>query len=190
MTTVTIDNIKIGKKTYKAISDPVYANHIGNDFEPETCNLICCFAEDGGACLDIGANIGMTSLLMSDLFQEVYSFEPAPSTFKILQKNIDANKLKNINAFNFGLGDRAFASEIQYSDGNRSGGFITDKSEGTKVNKTEQVKIEKGDRLLKDVNCHPSFIKIDVEGYELNALRGLNETIKKNQPVVMVEANH
>lgn len=189
MIEISIEGIKVGDRRFNVFADHLYAEYLGSEFEPDTCKLISCFG-GGKSCLDVGANIGMTTLLMSDLFDEVFSFEPAPSTFKILQKNIERNKLENITTFNVGLGSKAMISEIQFSEGNRSGGFINDNTKASVGHVTEQVKIGKGDDLLFGTACNPAFIKIDVEGYELNALHGLECTIKENEPVVMLEANH
>jgi len=53
-------------------------------------------------CLDIGANIGNHSLYFSKYFKSVYSFEPHPDTFMLLEFN--TKKKSNINCFNFGGG--------------------------------------------------------------------------------------
>ena len=189
MNTVDIDNLKIGNHFYNVVTDPLYGQHLGNEFERHTCDLISCFDEQG-SCLDVGANIGMTTLLMSNLFSEVYSFEPAPSTFSLLKENVERNGLKNIKLFNVGLGSEALSTEIQFAEGNRSGGFINDITKASDGHVTEQIMVEKGDEILKVHQLTPSFIKMDVEGYELHALRGLKKAINQSNPVVMVEANH
>ena len=45
METVKLENIKVGNRSYNVISDPTYANHLRNDFEPYTCDLINCFSD-------------------------------------------------------------------------------------------------------------------------------------------------
>lgn len=90
----------------------------------------------------------------------------------------------------FGLGSKAFSTEIQFAEGNRSGGFINDITKASEGHITENITVEKGDSLLKRHHIRPAFIKIDVEGYELNALRGLKKIMRTSRPVVMLEANH
>ena len=189
MNTIEINNLKIGNHFYNVVSDPIYGQHLGNEFERHTCELISCFDVEA-ACLDVGANIGMTTLLMSKLFKEVYSFEPVPSTFSLLKRNVERNRLENIALFNVALGSEAFSTEIQFAEGNRSGGFINDITKASEGHVSEKIMVERGDAILKEHHVIPSFIKIDVEGYELQALRGLEQSINQSQPVVMLEANH
>ena len=189
MNTIEIDNLKIGNHFYNVVSDPIYGQHLGREFERHTCELISCFDLEA-ACLDVGANIGMTTLLMSRLFKEVYSFEPVPSTFSLLKRNVERNRLENIALFNVALGSEAFSTEIQFAEGNRSGGFINDITKASEGHVSEKIMVERGDAILKEHHVIPSFIKIDVEGYELQALRGLEQSINQSQPVVMLEANH
>lgn len=183
---IRIPNVRIGEREYNVISDTVYAAHIGKDFEPNTCDLVRDLARGGKCALDIGANVGMTTLLLSDLYTKVLSFEPTPSTFFLLESNIAENNINNVEIFNVGLGDENISSKITYASGNRSGGFISSSIEASKGHEVEQVKLVRGDTL----KMKPDFIKIDVEGYELQVLRGLNETIQEHLPVVMFEVNH
>ena len=60
---------------------------------------------DSDIFIDVGANIGFYSVLFSDKFSRVYSFEPNNRNFLVLNKNIEKNQLTNIETFNFGLGD-------------------------------------------------------------------------------------
>lgn len=189
MNTIEIDNLKIGDHFYNVVSDPIYGQHLGGEFERHTCELISCFDADA-VCLDVGANIGMTTLLMSKLFKEVYSFEPVPSTFSLLKRNVERNRLENVALFNFALGSEAFSAEIQFWEGNRSGGFINDVTKASDGHVTEKIMVERGDVILQERHLTCSFIKIDVEGYELHALRGLEQSISQSKPVVMLEANH
>jgi FkbM family methyltransferase len=189
MNVTKIKNLKIGNNFYNVSSDAIYAQHLGEEFEPHTCQLIDCFSKKG-CCIDIGANIGMTSLLMSSLFNDVYSFEPAPSTFSLLKQNVENNNIENIQLFNIGLGNEAFSTEIQFAEGNRSGGFINDITKASEGHVTEDIRVEVGDAILEEHHLLPSFIKIDVEGYELHVLRGLKNVVSKANPVVMLEANH
>ena len=61
---------------------------------------------DSKIFIDVGANIGFYSILLSNNFNQIYSFEPHNRNFFVLVKNINKNKLKNIKTFNFGLGEK------------------------------------------------------------------------------------
>ena len=135
--------------------------------------------------IDIGANIGFYSILSSNQFNQIYSFEPNERNFKVLKKNIENNKLENIKFFNFGLGDN---EEILIGNSNTKGElFQTSGFAISKDNKKgESVLIKKGDDILqfKDKNL---TIKIDVEGFESFVLSGLKSTLINNWCVLQVE---
>ena len=135
--------------------------------------------------IDIGANIGFYSILSSNRFEHIFSYEPNKRNYKILKKNIHTNNLKNIKIFNFGLGEN---EEILIGNSNTKGelfqtsGFAVSKNN----NKGERVLIKKGDDILQFKNTNLT-IKIDVEGFELFVLKGLKNTLVKNQIILQVE---
>jgi FkbM family methyltransferase len=125
--------------------------------------------------IDIGANIGFYSILSSDRFKHIYSFEP----------NIENNKLNNIQILNFGLGEK---EEVLLGNSNTKGklfqtsGFAVSKNN----KKGESVLIKKGDDVLKFKN-KTLAIKIDVEGFEFFVLNGLKNTLINNWCVLQIE---
>lgn len=135
--------------------------------------------------IDIGANIGFYSILSSNKYEQIYSYEPNKRNFQILKKNIDTNNLKNIKIFNFGLGEN---EEVLTGNSNTKGelfqtsGFAVSKNN----KKGERVLIKKGDDVLQFKNSTLT-IKIDVEGFELFVLKGLKNTLVKNQTILQVE---
>ena len=135
--------------------------------------------------IDVGANIGFYSVLFSDKFSRVYSFEPNKRNFLVLNKNINKNQLLNIETFNFGLGDK---KETLKGHSNTKGelfqtsGFALSKSS----NVGEDVLIKKGDDVLQ-FNDENITVKIDVEGFELFVLKGLEKTLIDNFCVLQIE---
>ena len=185
MDTIEKRNFRIGKRQYSILSDPKYGEALGARFEPNTTELINNLITNGTA-IDVGANIGCTTLLMAEVCQQVHSFEPVPSTCSLLSENIRRNCISNVEIYNLGLGVAEAASQISFSPGNRSGGFVSDLTQASVGHEVEAVKIVPGDTL----GLRPSFIKVDVEGYEALVLRGLRDTLECSRPVVMFEANH
>jgi len=135
--------------------------------------------------VDIGANIGFYSILFSDQFDQIYSFEPNKRNFKVLKKNIDNNKLKNIQIFNFGLGEN---KEFLIGNSNSKGELF--QTSGFTINKDnkkgEKVSIQKGDEVLHFKN-KTITIKIDVEGFEFFVLKGLKSTLVNNLCILQIE---
>src|SRR5699024_3605400 len=139
---------------------------------------------------DIGSNIGLTSLLFSSLAAQVYSFEPSPTTFKILKENLLRAKAENVEAINIGLGEQQERMTITFAANNRSGGFISDKIKHKKEYITEEIQIEILDNFFYEKINRFDFVKIDVEGFESSVIRGGLNLIKKYKPIVILELNH
>ena len=133
-----------------------------------------------GTFLDIGANIGNHSLMFNRLRPDVtiHSFEPIFKNYILLHENTK-NK-PNIKTYHVGLGStNEFVPTTQPSRHN-SGGIAIDKENGA----GENIIIIPGDMMnITGV----TFIKIDVEGYELYALRGLNNSIMNSYPNIWIE---
>ena len=185
-------SITIGKKTYDINGDS-YLSLMGNEFEPGLSKAIFAIgklAKGPGAALDIGGNIGMTALLLSQNHDIVYSFEPSPRTYKILVKNIESNQVSNIKAMPYGLGECNETLSITAAPDNASGGFISKNIDHLDGHITEQCEIKNGDLAVQNINLDINTIKIDVEGNELTVLSGLKKTLKKYHPIVILEMNH
>lgn len=132
--------------------------------------------------LDIGANIGSHSIFFSNYFKRVLSFEPVKRTFKILELNTE--KIKNINLFNLALSDTSKKSMIYVNHSASGLSSLENKSESF-------LKEEINTQILDDLNVlkkdEIGLIKIDVEGHEINVLKGGMETIKKTSPLLLIE---
>ncbi len=156
-------------------------------YEAGTLDIFKRFLNPGDCFIDIGANIGLMSLYASKLVGEtgkVISFEAHPETFKWFQFNIDLNHAANIQANSFALGSEAGNAEIYDNwDINRGGASLIVKSKDS-VGHAIEVKVL--DEVL-DSKVVPKLIKIDVEGFELPVLQGAEKTIRKHQPILVVE---
>ncbi len=137
----------------------------------------------GMTVLDIGANIGLYALTFSRLAGptgQVYAFEPAPDLFSALDAARRLNHAANLQTFACGLGAADATLRLQRSFFNSGDNRIG--KGGDFSGDAADVPIRRGDDLVAGA---PSvdFIKIDVQGWELHALRGLNETIARSPGV-------
>jgi FkbM family methyltransferase len=154
-------------------------------YEVRELDLINCFFEEHysddlkGTCLDIGSNIGNHSVYFSKMFNKVRSFEPNPHPFKLLR--INTENYKNIHISNFGLSDQHCSATFFTSKSNIGGSSLHGKS-GEKI----QVQLETLDELnFNGENI--SFVKIDVEGNELQVLKGGENFFKEHSPIIAFE---
>lgn len=141
---------------------------------PETKELIV---------FDVGANIGEYSIAVSKLFRDrnikIFSFEPSKETFKILLQNIRG--IYNIIPVNLGLNDKE-AKQRLFSDSRYSGlsSIYNRRLDhfNIKFDKTEEIELTTIDSFcLNNEIENIDFLKIDVEGNELNVLQGANRLI-------------
>jgi len=182
---------KINGKPYSISSDDDYLDHVEGEFEPEMVSLFKSLIQPADTVLDIGANIGCTSLLFGDLARKVYSFEPSPTTHRWLVQNVRMAKLNNVEPINLGLGKDAGTFELTFAPNNRSGGFVSNLTNASEGHQVEQITIAKGDDFIREHQiAKVDFIKIDVEGFEQSVIEGLAETIAREQPIVVLELNH
>lgn len=145
----------------------------------------------GNHVIDIGANFGWYSTLFSRWVGDegkVYSFEPLPDVFCELNNNIELNNLKNIETFPFAISDEEGSAVISFpvSLGSEYASIAT-----TKIAEREYeavCEVTRLDKLVEDIGiAQVDFIKIDVEGNEINVLKGAEQTLLKYKPSLMIE---
>ena len=137
--------------------------------------------------LDIGANYGFISLALQTNLNEttmIHSFEPHPAIFKTFQKSVFENKMNNITLNNVAIGseDCDIVLNLYGQTSNILGSNENIKGKVT----IEQINL---DNYILVNNIQPNFIKIDVDGYEMNVLKGLRQTITKFKPIMVIETN-
>jgi len=144
----------------------------------------------GEYALDIGANIGYFTLLFASLVGDqgrVFSFEPEPSNFKILQKNISVNNYQNVMAENVAVTN--FDGRVDLYLSEKAAGWHRIYSSKLASKNNIPVKAIKLDNYFKDINISEkiSFIKIDVEGSEFGVLKGMASLLQecKNLQIIL-----
>ncbi len=184
-------SVKIDDKTFEMAGDDYLTIYVKNDFEPHMVYLFKSLVNKTDNVLDIGANIGCTSILFGALANKVVSLEPNPSAFDFLKRNISNSRLKNVVIQNIGLGASAGEFEMAFDRGNRSGSFINNFQQASSEHEKVKVHIERLDDVEDRFKLFPiDLIKIDVEGFEQQVLQGAIKTIEKNKPIVVLEMNH
>lgn len=183
--------VRIGRQAYTITSDDDYLQAIGPEFEPEMTHLFSALAEGSRCVLDIGANIGCTALLFGQMAEAVYAFEPSPTTFGFLQRNLDRSGMTHVYPRNFGLGAEAGEFPLTFAPANRSGGFVSNQTRASAGHVVEQIVIRPLDAIAETFGDKPlDFMKIDVEGFEGHVLRGASATLARHRPLVVLELNH
>ena len=159
---------------------------------PELVELI---RRTGDTMVDVGANVGVFSLLGSAYFRNVLAFEPTPSTLDRLHQNLRISDARNVAAFGYALSD-SYRKEVLYENplnigGNKLGPFAADykarsRKSGWRTYEVDTVTLDDILAETKAVNA-VDLVKIDVEGHEVHVIRGARETIAKHRPILFVE---
>lgn len=141
--------------------------------------------------VDIGANIGMTSLALASISPAgtVYSFEPSPPTYKLLQRNIHSNNANNCMTLNIACGSSNGTVEFHDNPNSASASHLS-LAGTTLIDGNCQVEVIRlDDFITQHAVERVDFIKIDVEGLELDVVNGARETLSKFKPSLFIEFN-
>ena len=142
-----------------------------------------------GSFIDCGCNFGAYSIPIAKKFenQNIYAFDASKKAIHNLEKNINLNKIKNITYFNIGIGDKN-------TEGYFNEDIIDLKNDGsfrfTQNKNNEKVNIYKLDDIFKNEKISLKeniIIKLDIEGFDFLALRGLSETLQKSKVIIFIE---
>ena len=142
----------------------------------------------GDICWDIGANIGFyTCLLAAQVGNNgmVVAFEPASRTYGYLKENISLNQFTNVTVVNKGLGDTQEQRHLYYSEAVLAEGTASLKYVNGRA-ASERVTLDTIDNLFRELSA-PNFVKIDVEGYQLEVLKGGEYYLKTHAPLLIAE---
>ncbi|MBN8739008.1 MAG: hypothetical protein BGP24_10405 [Lysobacterales bacterium 69-70] len=145
-----------------------------------------------GVAVDVGANIGNHTLWFARRFARVVAVEPNPVCTHLLQASLLMNGVDNVHLLALGLsdtaGERPFHADLHGNLG-RSGLAAELAASATR---SFPVRVERGDTVL-DATALAGLplrlVKLDIEGHELAALRGMAGLLRTQQPVVLFEAN-
>jgi FkbM family methyltransferase len=174
----THGNRKINLFGYKVkldLSESIQYGIYMSIFEEEESAWVREILRPGMTFVDVGANIGYFSLLASSLvgtMGKVFSFEPSEYAYKKLKQTIKSNNIQNIHAMNSALGDVIETRTLlTQGDNTHSPSFVP--STGVFLNVAQVVTLD--DFVTQNGIKVIDLIKIDVEGFEPNVIRGMNK---------------
>jgi FkbM family methyltransferase len=131
--------------------------------------------------VDVGANVGVYSILAGGCGAKVIAIEPVPSSFDSLEDNIYLNRLeKRISALNIGLASKS--GTLRFTTGYGSTNHVVANGEG---NPSIDMPVKRLDDLLREGPI-PTVIKIDVEGYEIEVIAGAQNVLTQNKVMAVI----
>jgi FkbM family methyltransferase len=173
------------------------------DFDPWVDRTLARLAGPGDIAIDIGANIGTTTLCLARAVGptgRVFSFEPLPSNFEMLRANLKANGFQHVEAWRVALSDRRGVGRMVEVEGQagqaRMGEVVAGApNEHSWLGHSGMTAVEvitstfdawAADQQLRSV----SVCKIDVEGFEESVLRGMHDSLQKRILQAFVVERH
>lgn len=158
-------------------------------YEPAVGNwMLARFGSGGGTFLDIGANFGWYSCLFSRLAGEagrVVAFEPEPRNFELLERNLLRNRCANVTALREGVAERAGELELHLYKASNPGRHSLLPMAGGETVSVPVVTLDERLAALGLGGQPIDLMKIDIEGYELPALRGAAATLSRCMNLVI-----
>lgn len=161
-------------------------------FEPGERAFLQRFLQPGMTVLDVGAHHGLYTLLAAKQLRTqgcVYSFEPSPREQKALRLNLRLNRCKNVKLQPFALGSGDQHADLYVVDVFNTGCNSLKPPDVQHATSKVTIRVRTLDNWLTEERIKQvDFIKLDVEGGELDALRGAEQTLQtKPRPVIMCE---
>jgi FkbM family methyltransferase len=159
-------------------------------YERGTLSVIQNVLKPGDRFVDIGANVGLMTLVAAKTIGaggRVDSFEPLPEIRRLLELSIEQNRFSNIFLHELALGSAPSRMAIhRHPEVNRGSASLAWTSQ---ENDSLDICLETLDRTIYNLSSQPiAMMKIDVEGWELEVLRGGISTLAREpQPVLCIE---
>ena len=152
-------------------------------YEQELAELLSHYIRKDNVFYDLGAHWGYFTILASKFVGtkgKVYAFEPMPQNFLRLEQNIRINNVKNIAPLNVAVSDKKRTIKFSNSEDTFANTYINTNEE----NFVEVKAISLDQFTLEKSVLPPHFIKIDVEGAEIDVLIGAERLIKEHGPMI------
>lgn len=164
--------------------------------EPEL-RVVKHLVKAGDTVVDVGANVGWYTRYLSILVGDkgrVISLEPMPETFALLSICVKWYRLSNVILFNVGASESDKAAVMQvppYDSGgdNFYRAHVVDDGLRSDAMHSREVKLRSLDSLLGETVREVAFIKCDVEGHELELIKGSRQTIKAQKAAWLMEVS-
>ena len=181
---VTIHDIYL----YLSEDDWVIGSRIAglNEYEPQIIEQFKSYCRTGMNVLDIGANIGVYTMLAAKLVGthgKVFAYEPYPTNCTLIRKSIQENQFKNIQLFQNAVSDK---EEFIYLDSEPGGSnCMSIQADPAYIPELIVQSVTVDATIPKETRI--DLIKIDIEGFEGIAIQGMLNTLNNNRPIIFME---
>lgn len=161
--------------------DPHHRDLFPETWEPETYEFLRTRVKPGATCIDVGAHVGIYALSLarwSGATGRVFAFEPNPGSRRILESNVRRNRLQErITVVPQGVSDHASEAQFFAAEGAAFSRFGEPNPERPEGHQAMTVSLTTLDEFCSARDIRPEWILLDIEGFEVAALRGARRII-------------
>ena len=175
-----------GQKLFLDKEDSLLLSTRKNNYDKFEVECLKQIIKKGDIVVDLGANIGYYTLILAQLVGKsghVYAFEPEPSNFEILSKNVKENKHDNVTLVQKAISDKNGKVKLYVSKRNLASHRIFDAED---KRKSIEVDVTTLDEYFQKSKKLVKFIKMDVEGAEGAAISGASKIIQDSKNLVIM----
>jgi len=166
-----------------------WSRYYEEDYEADNYAFLQQQVKPGMHIIDIGAHLGLFSVCSSQLTGpkgKIICFEPTPETFTVLKETLRLNNCENTTAIQAAVSNREGTATFYVGNKSVSNTNSLVKNKPEKETSGYEVKLVTIDSIVAEYAIHPSVIKIDAEGAELDVLKGGIKTFKELKPVLIL----
>ncbi len=161
------------------------------EYEAATNRILAEYIKSDDVVIEAGANMGSETLLISRLATtgHVYGFEPNPYVFERLKINVSINELKNVEVYDQALGEKDCTVQFNiYPKDFCNSGMSSKYMETSQTRKIEVIQKTLDSFVMEHNLPKIDFIKMDIQGAEMDMLTGAQNTISTHKPTIFTEA--
>ena len=189
--------VRMGGSTYQVYGnheDPYYRNAVDAESSFATMGKVLSrFCSEDAQIVDIGANIGLSAMFFNSLLPRarVLALEPSLRNFRYLKQNLRQNNLSMIEARQLAASSEVGILRLHEEPDFGAGSYIVNEHHSAGVSASPiEVQAKPLDQIVAEEGLERiDFIKIDVEGSELDVLNGMQDTLRRFSPIVFMEIN-
>lgn len=151
-----------------------------NIWEPFETQLLIERLHPDSVFVDVGANIGYYTLIAASIIGEqgrVFSFEPDPENFSLLQRNVEHNRVSPVHAVDAALSDEDCSGKLYLNDNNFGDHQVYDDGSGRP---SRSIRLLQGERYLSPKTGAIDLLKVDTQGAEYHVIKGLLPLLKNS----------
>lgn len=182
-----------GFKLYFGKEDKDFAGFIitNNDYDTESREAIEGILEEGDVFVDLGANIGFFTLIAARIVGEsgkVFAFEPTPGTKKFLTRNVSENDFDDrVVIEGYAVTDKCGKARFNVTELSECNSICDSEDANTNVIEVDTISL---DEYFLKTPSSINLIKMDIEGQEFPAMRGMKEIVKANPDIKIIFEYH